>query len=236
MIKLYEVGGAVRDGLMGLKSKDVDFAVEAPSFEALRAYLVAGGFQIFVEKPEFNTIRAAVPKTHPLRERTRDADFVLCRKDGPSSDGRRPDYTEPGTILDDLARRDFTINAIARDVETGVLVDPHGGQVDIETRTLRFVGDPMARIREDGLRVLRGLRFIITKKLNVDRATATAIQCSEGAEMLRCVSIERIREEIEKMAAHDSVQTLYTLGGLPTHTMAAIFREGLRLSATLRAP
>lgn len=236
MVKLYEVGGCVRDELLGLKSKDVDFAVEAESFESLRAWLQAGGFNIFVEKPEFNTIRAAVPKAHPLFKRTRDADFVLCRKDGPSSDGRRPDYTEPGTILDDLARRDFTINAIARDVDTGAIIDPHKGAEDITSRTLRFVGDPLARIREDGLRVLRGFRFNITKRLRVDPATLDALHSDEAADMLACVSIERVREEVEKMVAFDTKQALILFSHLPYRTVDAIFREGLRLSATLKAP
>src|SRR4051812_1141546 len=100
-IKFYEVGGCVRDELLGIPSKDIDFVVIAPSFEAMRAHLLAEKFKIFVEKQEFVTIRASVPPGHPLRQRTRDADFVLARKDSPTSDGRRPDYVEPGTLEDD---------------------------------------------------------------------------------------------------------------------------------------
>jgi tRNA nucleotidyltransferase/poly(A) polymerase len=236
VIKLFEVGGAVRDELMGLQSKDVDFAVEAPSFGAMKAHLLSEGFKIFVEKEEFVTIRAAVPQGHKLRERTRDADFVLCRKDGPTADGRRPEFVEAGTLADDLARRDFTMNAIARDPFTGAIIDPHGGVEDIKARTLRFVGDPMERIREDGLRVLRGLRFNITKRLRVDPTTLDALHSPEAADMLSCVSIERVREEIEKMFAFDTKQALILFSCLPTLTVEAIFRGGLRLSATLKAP
>lgn len=235
-IRLFEVGGCVRDEILGLKSKDVDFAVEAPSFDAMRSHLLAEGFKIFVEKPEFVTIRAAVPQGHKLRERTKDADFVLCRKDGPTKDGRRPSFVEPGTILDDLARRDFTVNAIARDPLTGELLDPHGGVPDARIRTLRFVGNPMERIREDGLRVLRGLRFQVTKVFALDPATEEAIRSPEASEMLRCVSVERVREEVEKMFAADTERSIRIFAHLPPLTRESIFRDGLRLAATLKRP
>jgi tRNA nucleotidyltransferase/poly(A) polymerase len=233
-IRLFEVGGAVRDELMGLTSKDVDFTVEAPSFAAMRSHLLSEGFKIFVEKEEFHTIRAAVPVGHKLRERTRDADFVLARRDGPSLDGRRPEFTEPGTLADDVARRDFTVNALARDPFTGQIIDLVGGVRDIEGRVLRFVGDPWKRIEEDGLRVLRGLRFIVTKGLTPAPETWTALVADKAAQMLACVSIERTREEVEKMVAFDTLKALDLLSTLPKPTVAAIFRDGLRLGATLK--
>jgi len=111
MIKLFEVGGHVRDGLLGIKSKDIDMAVEAPSWEAMREFVKHNTKKIFLEKEEFLTIRAMGHDGLPK-------DFVLCRKDGAYSDGRRPDTVEAGTIFDDLARRDFTVNAIAKEVTT----------------------------------------------------------------------------------------------------------------------
>lgn len=233
-IKMFEVGGAVRDDLMGIKSKDVDFAVEAPSFRAMEAHIQGIGLKIFLAKPEFLTIRAGVPKGHPLAERCHDADFVLCRKDGPSTDGRRPDFVEPGTIFDDLARRDFSVNAMARDPFSGEIIDPHGGQADLANRVLRFVGDPMTRIREDGLRVLRAFRFTVTKGLTLDDASRLAAASDEAARMLQCVSVERVRDEVDKMMAHDTLQTLRLMSGLPAETVAAIFRNGLRLTPTLK--
>lgn len=230
-IKLYEVGGCVRDELLGKPSKDVDFTVVAPSFEAMREHLRAEGFKIFVEKPEFATIRAAVPDGHVLRERTRDADFVHARKDGPTKDGRRPAYTEPGTLADDLARRDFTVNALARDPFTGEVIDRHGGLEDLKALRLRFVGDPAERIREDGLRVLRGFRFSITKGLVPTPETWAALTSLEAARMLSCVSVERRREEVEKMFAHSTPDALTLLGELSSDMWEAIFRGGLRLSA-----
>jgi len=233
-IKLYEVGGAVRDRLMGLTSKDVDFAVEAPSFEVLRRYLIDNKFHIFVEKPEFNTIRASVPLGHKLRERTKDADFVLCRRDGPTLDGRRPEFTEPGTLADDIARRDFTVNALACDPYTDQIIDLVKGVDDLKARALRFVGDPMTRIREDGLRVLRGFRFVVTKALTPTSETWEALISREAAEMLSCVSIERTRDEVEKMMAFNTLGALTIFNKLPSITQEAIFRKGLRLSATLK--
>ncbi len=233
-VKFYEVGGAVRDEIMGINTKDVDFAVEAPSFEVMEKALKTLGFEIYQSRPEFLTIRAQVPKNHILRQRTRDADFVLCRKDGPSSDGRRPDFVEPGTILDDLARRDFTVNAIAKDPLTGGYIDPYDGRKDLELKILRFVGDPMQRIREDGLRVLRGLRFRITKSLSFEGPTFLALRSIEATEMLSSVSVERIREELEKMFAHDTKLTLKILHNMSSDFLDAIFRDGLRLGPILR--
>jgi tRNA nucleotidyltransferase/poly(A) polymerase len=233
-MKFYEVGGAVRDSLMGVESKDVDFAVEAPSFEAMEAALKELGFIVFLSTPEFYTIRAQVPKGHPLLKRTKVADFVLCRKDSPTGDGRRPDFVEAGTILDDLARRDFTINAIARDTETGELIDPHGGQGDIINEVLKFVGNPMTRIQEDGLRVLRGFRFLITKELKAHHVTQEALHSDLAVEMLKKVSVERIREELDKMFNCDTIASLYIFESISTRMQAAIFRDGLRLTPTLK--
>lgn len=233
-MRFFEVGGCVRDQLMGLTSKDVDFAVEAESFEAMEAELRRRGFKIFLSTPEFLTIRAQVPAhEEKLRARSKDADFVLCRKDSTGSDGRRPDFVEPGTIFDDLARRDFTMNAIAIDVDTGEVLDPHGGIRDIKLNLLRFVGDPYKRINEDGLRVLRGLRFLITKGLHAEMETGDALVSFDAHKMLMKVSIERVREELEKMFTHDTISSMELLNGHP-NLLPSIFREGLRLAPTLK--
>jgi hypothetical protein len=232
-IAIYEVGGAVRDRLMGIESDDVDFAVTADSYDAMKRHLESEGFRIFQESPEFVTIKAQPPEGHPLRERTMSADFVLARRDGPSSDGRRPDYTEPGSLEDDLARRDFTVNAIA-EAPDGRLIDPHGGQQDIESKTLRFVGDPMTRIKEDGLRALRGFRFMVTKDLTPDPATWDAITSPEAAQMLQSVSKERVSAELTKMLDYDTRSAVRMLGSLPEATLDAIFRDGVRLAPTMK--
>jgi tRNA nucleotidyltransferase/poly(A) polymerase len=242
MFQFAEVGGAVRDKFLGVDSKDVDF-VAVPenadtflnadsAFMFLCTHLKEQGFKVFLETPEFFTVRAQVPDGHPLKERTNVADFVLARKDGPSSDGRHPDFVLPGTLMDDLERRDFTVNAMA--ILDGELVDPFGGQIDLEAHMLRFVGNPIDRIAEDGLRVMRALRFMVVKGFDVHRDTWDAINSDFAAEMLTKVSTERIREELEKMFFVDTLNSLNVLNSLNFGVQKAIFRDGLRLMPTLK--
>lgn len=232
---IYEVGGAVRDALLGIPSKDVDFVVVTPGgYDAMRKHLVDNGFRIFLENPEFVTIRAQVPENHPLRARTKDADFVLARKDGPTKDGRRPEYVEPGSLADDLARRDFTVNALARAID-GTIIDLHGGRDDLEWMQLRFVGDPITRIKEDGLRVMRAWRFHMTKGFLLPPETREAINSETAAEMLQCVSIERIYDELLKIANHDPIGVIGMLADAMHYRIRdAVLRDGLRLVPTLK--
>ena len=232
MVDIYEVGGCVRDEILGKPTKDIDFTVVAPSLDDMRAYLESEGFTIHTETERFFTIRCGIPEGHPLRERAKDADFVWARKDGPYTDGRRPDYVEPGTIWDDLARRDFTMNAIARDIH-GVLLDPHGGVEDIKAKRLKFVGNTIDRIREDGLRVIRGFRFMVTHDLNADSTTARAMISQEAAALLSTVSSERVREELNRMLRADTIKSIMLLNQLPDIHKLAIFKSPLRLEATL---
>lgn len=240
MFKFAEVGGAVRDSLLGLDSKDVDFvAVPSQSFDTandafnnLVEHLKDNGFKVFLETPQFFTVRAQVPKNHPLHTRTMVADFVVARKDGPSSDGRRPDFVLPGTLMDDLKRRDFTINAMA--FLDGELIDPFNGREDLKNRLIRFVGNPRDRIAEDGLRVMRALRFSITKEMFIQSETLDVLNSTFGAEMLSKVSVERIREELEKMFIVNTQRSIHTLNHLHQDLKDAIFRDGLRLMPTLK--
>lgn len=241
--QFYEVGGCVRDALLGLQSKDVDFSVVAPegafftadsAFLAMEAQLAEQGFQIFESRREFLTIRARVPKGHALEARTTVADFVLARLDGPYSDGRRPDWVAPGSLEDDLARRDFTSGAIAKAID-GSLIDPFGGVSDVENKILRFVGNPADRIREDGLRVLRGLRFQITKGFVPEAETHAALRSDLAVKVLAGVSKERVREELNKMFMFSTFDSLQLLKTLPETMIKAIFSGGLRLDATMKS-
>jgi tRNA nucleotidyltransferase (CCA-adding enzyme) len=240
MFQFAEVGGAVRDKFLGVDSKDVDF-VAVPkmswdsadsAFNGLVNHLKWCGFKVFLETAEFFTVRAQVPNGHPLKQRTTVADFVLARKDGPSSDGRRPDFVLPGTLMDDLQRRDFTVNAMA--ILDGELVDPFGGREDLENNLLRFVGNPTDRIAEDGLRVMRALRFMVVKGFDMDMDTWDAINSDFAAEMLTKVSVERIREELEKMFFANTLWSMNVLNDLNPEVKNAIFRDGLRLQPTLK--
>jgi tRNA nucleotidyltransferase (CCA-adding enzyme) len=237
-MEMWIVGGWVRDAFLGRPSHDVDLAVEAESFEAIVGHLNAEGFQIWQERPEFGTIRAGVPAGHWLREHTKDADFVWCRVDGPSSDGRRPDWTRPGTLADDLARRDFTVNAMAL-ASDGTLVDPHGGRADLDAGLLRTVGDPLDRFSEDWLRVVRALRFQVTKSLDPDPALAAVLGSAEVAASVAAavesgsLATERVMDELNRMLAADTLASLELLESFPL-LRTALLPRGLTLEATMR--
>lgn len=201
-IRIFEVGGSIRDMLLGKENKDRDFCAVAPSWEALLEWCKKNMSKIFLVTPEFFTVRGFMGG-QPI-------DIVLCRKDGPSSDGRHPDEVTLGTLEDDLRRRDFTINALAVEVDNnlnhiGEIIDLFGGQEDINRRRLRCVGNTHDRLQEDGLRLLRAARFIVTKTVNPDEELQHALETSIWWQWLEeTVSTERIREELHKMFKHDT--------------------------------
>lgn len=225
MVRFYEVGGCVRDELLGRSSKDVDYTVTGyDSFQAMVNGLVARGYELFKVSPDTFTARGRLAGSRDTY------DFVFARKEGPYSDGRHPDYVEAGTLEDDLARRDFTMNAIAKDTE-GNLIDPFGGVRDIRHGVIRTVGKPEDRFREDALRILRAVRFSVTLGFRIHRDTALAI--TRLGHTLSVLPVERIREELERAFAHDTLATLAALRalGLERH----VFDRGLRLTATTKA-
>lgn len=223
-VKFYKVGGCVRDEILGLKSKDIDFAVEAANYDAMKLAIEQRGGTIFLETPQHFTIRAKVPDLGA-------ADFVLARKDGAYSDGRRPDSVEAGTLLDDLARRDFTMNAIAQS-EQGELIDPFNGRDALSFKEIRCVGG-VDRLREDSLRMLRAIRFAVTKGFFLSFEIEEFLKDSHNAVLLANVSQERIREEMNKAFAHDTLLTLWMLEKFP-FIRDNIFSRGLSLEATLK--
>lgn len=197
----YFVGGYVRDKLAGIPSKDIDIACEAKSFNEMRQHIISLGCTIFLEREQFGAIRAKHPKYGPV-------DFTICRTDGFYSDGRRPDSILIGDIKSDLSRRDFTVNAIAENTETGEIIDPYNGREDIRFKTLRAVGKPEDRFREDSLRILRAFRFAIVKGYHLDYNIHLALIDNTVVSLLKKVSDERIRDEINKCFAYDTFKTL----------------------------
>ncbi len=177
------VGGAVRDALLGLPSLDWDLATAATPDVVQRL------FRRTVPKGiEFGTVgvfdRGGV--LHEVTTFRRDVE----------TDGRHAVVKFGVSLVDDLARRDFTINAVAFRPATGEIADPFGGAHDVTQRVVRAVGDPAARMREDRLRALRAVRFAARFEFTIDAATWAAIV--ESAPHLTRLSPERVREELDK--------------------------------------
>jgi tRNA nucleotidyltransferase (CCA-adding enzyme) len=185
---LYLVGGAVRDALLGRGGKDADYLVTGVALERLtssleplmRVDLVGASFGVLKVTLEGETVDVALPRT----ERSTGAHH---REFAVTSDPSLP-------IEADLARRDFTVNAIAKNVATGNLVDPFGGLADLENRVLRAVGDPIDRFTEDPLRMLRLARFVAKLGFTVEPATLEATR--ELAHLVGTVAPERIQWEL----------------------------------------
>ena len=203
-IRYYLVGGYVRDSLLGIKSGDVDLAVEAESYEAMKEDLLKQGVKIFLETPQYWTIRGTHSELGAV-------DYVLCRKDGEYTDHRRPDQVFAGSIYDDLARRDFTINAMAIDMQAKEVLDPYNGRMDLENKLLRAVGNAEERFKEDPLRVLRGIRFAIKYNFQIEGRTMIAMIDTVSDGLIETLPEDRIRDELVKCFKIDTCATLMQL-------------------------
>jgi tRNA nucleotidyltransferase/poly(A) polymerase len=217
MFKFYEVGGCVRDEILGLKSKDIDY-VAVPSdgllkdvtsaydmFIILKSYLIEEEFELFLVTPDCFTIRAKFPKG---RKYQGVADFVMARKEiGYIPDTRQP-IIIPGTLYDDLERRDFTLNALAKD-ENGEIIDYFDGMLALENKMLLTPLDSKVTMMDDPLRLLRAFRFSITKGFTISTDIwETCLMDGIVEKLDKVVSQERIRDEVFKMMKHDTLKTL----------------------------
>lgn len=186
----YLVGGCVRDLILGRTPKDWDITTSATPEE-----IVALFPHTFYEN-EFGTVGVVNDDTND--ETIKTVEVTPFRLESEYSDFRHPDKVKWGkTLNDDLSRRDFTMNAIAYDLERGELADPYDGRNDIEKKTIRTVGKPEIRFQEDALRMLRALRFSSELGFSIEHDTQKAIE--ENAELLSHISKERIRDEFQKM-------------------------------------
>ncbi len=180
--RAYLVGGAVRDLVLGIEPGDWDVATDARPDELTDLF------------PDARTVGAAfgvvvVPTADGHVE------VATFREDGLYMDGRRPaDVTYADDPARDAARRDFTVNALYLDPIDGMLLDPVGGLVDARTRTLKAVGDPERRFREDGLRLLRAARFSARLGLTIEANTLSAMERS--GDMIDLLAPERIGTEL----------------------------------------
>ncbi|MGA2449346.1 MAG: HD domain-containing protein [Polyangiaceae bacterium] len=179
--RAWIVGGCVRDLLLERPVNDWDVATNAQPAELLRIFPRA--IPTGIEHGTVTVVRGS-----------RHYEVTTLRGEGTYTDGRRPDWVKfVDDIVADLARRDFTVNAMAVDLADGKFVDPFDGRGDLERSLLRAVGDPVARFSEDGLRVLRAARFVATLGLELEDATEAAI--SPTLDTFRRVAQERVRDE-----------------------------------------
>ena len=178
----YLVGGALRNFYAGIEPSDFDFATDATPEDVIRIF------------------RHVIPTgikhgTVTVLFKGEQYEVTTFRIESGYSNSRHPDsVTYSSSIYEDLKRRDFTINAIALDMNTGELIDPHNGIGDIKKRLIRAIGDPLERFQEDGLRLMRACRFTSQLDFMIEDYTLSAMKTS--SHNLKKVSMERIRDEI----------------------------------------
>jgi poly(A) polymerase len=194
---LYLVGGSVRDRLLGRPVHDLDLATDAPPEEIKRLIRRVRPDAIYDVGAKFGTIGLVFKDDSGDPEAKGVVEITTFRSEQYSDGTRKPEVTFGTSLEEDLARRDFTMNAIALDLSTGDLIDPFGGEADLDRRLIRAVGDPAARFREDPLRLLRAVRFAAQLGFAIEPGTKRAIEASAGS--LERISKERIAEELNRI-------------------------------------
>lgn len=188
----YVVGGCVRDSLLGKTPKDWDICTSAKPDDVIRCLQ---NRRIIETGLKHGTVTVVVDNDQ--------YEVTTFRIDGKYSDNRRPDSVQyVSDVAEDLARRDFTMNAIAYNDDDG-LIDPFGGASDIENRTISCVRNPDDRFREDALRIMRALRFASVYGFSIDEATTWAIH--QNRDLLHHIAAERITAELSKLICGDGV-------------------------------
>lgn len=184
----YVVGGCVRDSLLGKQPHDWDICTAAKPGEVLEV-MAEHGVRTIETGLKHGTITAIIGDE--------SYEITTFRVDGKYSDNRRPDHVEfVSDIIEDLSRRDFTINAMAYSNLSG-LIDPWGGYGDLDNKLIRCVRNPDDRFREDALRIMRALRFAATYGFKIEEKTAAAIHRNKN--LLKNIAAERIQSELTKM-------------------------------------
>ena len=181
----YLVGGCVRDLLLGVKPKDFDVATDARPDRIMSLFPNSG-----CVGAHFGVVL--------VRDGLSQTEVATFRSDNDYSDGRRPASVHfEHDPRQDVLRRDFTINGLLMDPDSGAVLDYVGGRADLERRTVRAIGDPAVRFREDHLRLLRAVRFAARLGFAIDPPTFAAIQLDHA--LIRTVSAERVRDELARI-------------------------------------
>jgi len=207
-VRVFVVGGYVRDILLKRSSKDIDFVCVGSGIELAEKVASALGARVHVYK-NFGTAQI------PMEDL--DVEFVGARKESYRSESRKP-IVEDGTLEDDQQRRDFTINALAISLNTesyGDLVDPFDGVADLKRKIIRTPLDPVITFSDDPLRMMRAIRFASQLNFDIEADTFQAIM--DQKERLKIVSQERITDELNKII----------LSPVPSYGFKLLFQSGL---------
>jgi poly(A) polymerase len=186
---LYAVGGCVRDRLLGRPVDDYDLTTDAPPEEVRALAAAAGPDSLYAVGEKFGTIGAIWDGTH--------VEITTYRGEQYEPGSRKPNVRFSTTLDEDLARRDFTINAIAEDLGDARLIDPFGGSADLHNRLVRAVDEPADRFRDDPLRLMRAVRYASALDFAIEEETAQSIAACAG--QLEHISRERVRDELSRM-------------------------------------
>ncbi|WP_412069370.1 CCA tRNA nucleotidyltransferase [Rubrivirga sp. IMCC43871] len=222
-VEAYVVGGAVRDALLGRETTDLDIVGVGPGSGLALATATAAalGVKAPAVYPAFGTAAVAVPAKTVARLTEGEGqrlviEFVGARRESYRADSRKP-IVEDGTLADDLARRDFTVNALAArlDADFGTVADHFGGLDDLDARRLRTPLDPAVTFADDPLRMLRGARFAAQLGFEVDAAAVQAMTAQ--AERVEILSAERVTDELSKLLA----------APVPSTGLGLLFRTGV---------
>ena len=191
------VGGAVRDSIMGLNPTDWDITTSASPEDTV---MVFKDYKTVDTGLKHGTLTVVIDKT-PF-------EVTTYRVDGDYNDNRHPENVHfTKKLSDDLSRRDFTVNALAYNDKTG-LVDLYGGQEDIHNSIIKTVGNPSARFQEDGLRIMRALRFASVLGFTIESETAKAIH--DNKDLLKNISAERLAVELSKLVCGKNAFNILT--------------------------
>lgn len=188
----YAVGGCVRDILLGVEPKDWDIATNAKP-EAIQKVFPKNFYE-----NKFGTVT--------VLENGMEIQITTYRVDVRYSDKRHPDSVKfTASLEEDLARRDFTLNAMALRVESHEIIDPFGGQEDLKNKIIRAVGDPKERLNEDALRMMRAVRFAAQLNFLIEKKTFLSIK--NFSSLISFISQERVRDEFTKTIMTDNAHS-----------------------------
>ena len=215
-VELYLVGGVVRDALLGLAiPADLDFATSAGPTTTREILEAAGARSVYLVGERFGTVAAIFGEDADATT----VEVTTYRKEVYPDATRFPAVVFNGSLIDDLGRRDFTMNAVAVEASSGTVVDPWGGEADIALALVRAVGNPDERFAEDPLRLLRGARFVSQLGFRIDWETEQAMARQAGN--LSRISQERVLAELTRVLLGDYVD----------HGLDVLRRTGLLTAA-----